>query len=1064
MKTIFKRIFPILIALAMVISIMPLQAFATTVTVLDGKISITDTASNITASGDTVTATAKGGYSSQTTNTLIITNASDSTATIAFDYSASNYSSFLESAATGTKTVVLGAGESIKMSITGKKAFTSNTATLKLSNFVYEAASASANITINFDSAIGSVTAEGALVSNGDVIAVDDAALDVVATPATGYSFYAWVNADTREVLSSSATYNVAVVKDVAVEAVFSNNSSSKAYFYANNEKYLFDDLTEAGQFAAASTDKTIVLMASGTLTAAEYTIPAGVTLLIPFDDANTLYTSTPSSVGYNGIPLLTATANQWQQPYVYRKLTMASGANISVNGAISLSAKHSFCQGGKPSGGAPSGPCSYLYMNENSSITVNKGGALYAWGYIYGKGSVTAKSGANVYENFQIEDFRGGTQSTKMENGVFPTAQYYIQNIEVPLTIEAGAYENSYTSIFMSKTAVSSSVKMFSTSDAMFNLTSGSVTKWYDGTTDRLNITLNEDSQMTVSPVSLKISTSTIDSEEYELPINGNITITAKSGSKVYMEQDIAMLPGAVINFENGAYGELLDGINIYLYDIDDWGNYIFRNNKDTTFSPITYAPGKTYTRTEADLFDATVRVDGTFDATKGHVYTTLHGANIYSTGTGIIKAAAGTEKVTYQLNQQDATYAEIPIIPAVLQNADGATPSTGNDTYTYTNGKWICSEHTPGETVVENKFDATCDSDGSYQNVVYCDFCGSETSRDTVIVDATGHTWDDGKITTEPTCEAEGVKTYTCACGETKTEAISATGHSFDEGKVTTEPTCEAEGVKTYTCACGETKTEAISAMGHNYNAVVTEPTCDTAGYTTHTCANCGDSYVADETEATGHTWDDGKITTEPTCEAEGVKTYSCACGETKTEAVSAMGHNYNAVVTDPTCTTAGYTTHTCGNCGDSYVSDETKANGHTPGAEANCTDDQICTVCGEILDEANGHDFSGEWIIEALPTYSADGCKYHICLNDGCEEKGDVTVLTKHTTPDINSDGVLDAEDLATLKKIVLGIDLVETNVDKDIYETIMDLNDDGKINVMDLIRLKRKMLEL
>ena len=30
-----------------------------------------------------------------------------------------------------------------------------------------------------------------------------------------------------------------------------------------------------------------------------------------------------------------------------------------------------------------------------------------------------------------------------------------------------------------------------------------------------------------------------------------------------------------------------------------------------------------------------------------------------------------------------------------------------------------------------------------------------------------------------------------------------------------VTTEPTTEAEGVKTFTCTCGETKTEAIAKL---------------------------------------------------------------------------------------------------------------------------------------------------------------------------------------------------------------------------------------------------------
>ena len=79
--------------------------------------------------------------------------------------------------------------------------------------------------------------------------------------------------------------------------------------------------------------------------------------------------------------------------------------------------------------------------------------------------------------------------------------------------------------------------------------------------------------------------------------------------------------------------------------------------------------------------------------------------------------------------------------------------------------------------------------------------------------------HTWDEGRVTTEPTCTKAGVKTYTCTvCKETKTEAIAALGHKWDDGKVTTEPTCTVAGVKTYTCTvCKETKTEAIAALGH-------------------------------------------------------------------------------------------------------------------------------------------------------------------------------------------------------------------------------------------------------
>ena len=44
-----------------------------------------------------------------------------------------------------------------------------------------------------------------------------------------------------------------------------------------------------------------------------------------------------------------------------------------------------------------------------------------------------------------------------------------------------------------------------------------------------------------------------------------------------------------------------------------------------------------------------------------------------------------------------------------------------------------------------------------------------------------------------------------------------------------------------------------------GHVYSTVVTAPTCTEQGYTTYTCS-CGDHYVADYTEATGHADENG------------------------------------------------------------------------------------------------------------------------------------------------------------------------------------------------------------
>ncbi|MBQ8910840.1 MAG: endonuclease [Oscillospiraceae bacterium] len=128
-----------------------------------------------------------------------------------------------------------------------------------------------------------------------------------------------------------------------------------------------------------------------------------------------------------------------------------------------------------------------------------------------------------------------------------------------------------------------------------------------------------------------------------------------------------------------------------------------------------------------------------------------------------------------------------------------------------------------------------ATCTTSG-YTAGVYCNDCECYISGHEVIA-ALGHSYDSGKITTVPTCTANGVKTFTCsACGATETQSVAATGHSYDSGKITTPATCTTAGVKTFTCsACGGTKTESIAATGHNY----------VLSGTTYTCTGCGNSY---------------------------------------------------------------------------------------------------------------------------------------------------------------------------------------------------------------------------
>ncbi len=165
----------------------------------------------------------------------------------------------------------------------------------------------------------------------------------------------------------------------------------------------------------------------------------------------------------------------------------------------------------------------------------------------------------------------------------------------------------------------------------------------------------------------------------------------------------------------------------------------------------------------------------------------------------------------------------------------------------------------------------------------------------RADIICTAHTHAFGEWTVTTPATCTKDGVKTRTCACGETETQTIPATGHSFGEWTVTTPATCTADGVETHSCACGETETRAIPATGHSFGewTVTTPATCTVDGTETRTCSACGETETR-AIPATGHTFGDWTVTTPATCTTDGVETRTCsACGETETRAIPATGH---------------------------------------------------------------------------------------------------------------------------------------------------------------------------
>lgn len=276
---------------------------------------------------------------------------------------------------------------------------------------------------------------------------------------------------------------------------------------------------------------------------------------------------------------------------------------------------------------------------------------------------------------------------------------------------------------------------------------------------------------------------------------------------------------------------------------------------------------------------------------------------------------------------------------------------------------------------------------------------------------VQVTGHPNVELKNAKEATCSTEG---YTgdkiCKdCGKTieAGKTIPKKEHSWDAGKETKAANCTEKGIRTYTCqSCSITRTEDIPALGHKaVTDAAVAATCETDGKTEGShCSVCGKVLTEQKTvKATGHDWDEGKITKAATCEEKGVKTYTCrTCKKTRTEDVPALGHQ---AVTDAavaaTCETDGKTEGShCSVCGKVLVKQETvKATGHKPVTDAavaaTCetdgkTEGSHCSVCGKVLTEqktipAFGHTWdTGKITKEAacetkgVKTYTCETCK--------------------------------------------------------------------------------------
>ena len=257
----------------------------------------------------------------------------------------------------------------------------------------------------------------------------------------------------------------------------------------------------------------------------------------------------------------------------------------------------------------------------------------------------------------------------------------------------------------------------------------------------------------------------------------------------------------------------------------------------------------------------------------------------------------------------------------------------------YCEAEGHWEVLNHVEPNCVTNESWDMTCtkckDENG---NALTWTVVGDK--------DPGAHAWDNG-VVTDSTCTDEGNTLYTCTrgCGATKTETISPKGHTEGEPVIENNvaPDCTNDGsydTVVYCTVCGaeiSRVTTTVPATGHTEGAPVVEnnvdPDCTNAGSydTVVYCTVCGAeiSRVTTTVPATGHTEGAPVIENNVAADCENAGSYDTVvyctvCGveiSRVTTTVPATGHTVNTLLPD-------------------------------------CTQDQICEVCGEVVEERLGH----------------------------------------------------------------------------------------------------------
>ena len=591
--------------------------------------------------------------------------------------------------------------------------------------------------------------------------------LTLTATAEEDYKFYGWYaeKGNRTEFVSDQASITVMPTESATYYAYFDQVDADNAFMVGFYQLPTWEDALAA---AKANAPCNMLLLKDYEISnPGYYTIPEGVTLIIP-KDADQIVARGNEIQRYEKRDA----NNNWVECAItksaFKTLTLDAGCHLDVFGTIEVGGMQDIVGQGMGGVGHPAGTYGQLVVKDGATITLENGSIFRAWGFVTGdiankdandivpSGTIDARRGSTVYEQFQMMDWKGGSCSvlSMMDNAqkVFQVTQYFIQNIEIPTTYHPGAKLLTSSGMVMSKGeydcdylgVVGAEYRDGTKDDAMFLMENADdsedtwVRKSYDSEHDKQIYEINNSARL--GNLRLDVSGYILESKNYILPITNNMHIHLLSG-EMNITQSTELLAGAEIEVDKQATVTINKGQTLYLYDSEEWGAYSYYNSNGCSYgNQILYSPifgGKPNKRSYTKQLAASkptdkpesakLNIHGTFNVL-GNVYTTETGANISSTnadaGTIIFSNNAPTDNtIVYQVTSTTPNYDGKTCIPALLRNTDPLYPTTSTagtpagQSYCYMNGKWTYMTVDPeNECFVKDNYNNYYAKPGAY------------------------------------------------------------------------------------------------------------------------------------------------------------------------------------------------------------------------------------------------------------------------------------------------------------------------------------------------------------